>query len=191
MNKKNYITNHNTYGLLEFLEEKGTDASVIELFRLILNYDGNMSKGSRLLELSESYPLIRDGLKRLSDIYEILKLYGVSAHVSPDPGLISRFEYYTGIIFTGFAFGTGEPVAAGGRYDNLLQSFSSEGPAVGFALFTDEVYTALKSKKISLARGRAEKVITYSEKDKENAIKEAMELRRAGTVVTLKRKGDQ
>lgn len=188
---KNYITNHNTYGLLEFLEEKGTDEKIIRLFKLILNYDGNMSPDSGLLELSKDYPLIEDGLKRLSDIYELLKLYGVSSHVSPDPGLISKYDYYTGIIFTGFAFGTGEPVAAGGRYDNLLKSFSSEGPAVGFALFTDEVYTALKSKKISLARGRSEKIITYSEKDKENAIKEAMELRRAGTIVTLKRKGDK
>ena len=71
-----------------------------------------------------------------------------------------------------------------------MKNFSSEGPAVGFALFTDEVYAALKSKRISLARGRAEKIISYSEEEKALAIKEAMELRRAGTVVTLKRKGD-
>ena len=187
---KNYITNHNNYGLFEFLDGKGTDQTIRELFELVLNYDGNTSFSKRLIELSEGYPLIKDGLKRLSDIYELLKHYGVSTHVSPDPGLISRFSYYTGIIFTGFAFGTGEPVAAGGRYDDLLKSFSSEGPAVGFALFTDEVYTALKSKKISLARGRSAKVIEYSENDKPAAIKEAMELRRAGTVVTLKRKGE-
>ena len=187
---KNYITNHNTYGLLEFLEERGTDSSIIGLFSLILNDDGNLSPDSRLFELSKAYPLISGGLKRLSEIYELLKLYGVSAHVSPDPGLISKFGYYTGIIFTGFAFGTGEPVAAGGRYDDLLKSFSSKGPAVGFALFTDEVYTALKAKKISLARGRVEKVISYSEEEKALAIKEAMELRRAGTIVTLKRKGE-
>lgn len=188
---KNYITNHNNYGLFEFLDEKGTDEAIREIFELVLNHNENSSFDERLLELSKPYPLIRDGLKRLSDIYELLKLYGVAVHVSIDPGLISRFSYYTGIIFTGFAFGTGEPVAAGGRYDELLKSFSSEGPAVGFALFTDEVYTALKSKKISLARGRAEKVIEYSEEEKAGAIKEAMELRRSGTVVTIKRKCEE
>ncbi|MEI3338896.1 MAG: ATP phosphoribosyltransferase regulatory subunit [Eubacterium sp.] len=41
--------------------------------------------------------------------------------------MISRFDYYTGIIFAGYTFGSGEAVVTGGRYDNLLKSFGKSG----------------------------------------------------------------
>ncbi len=49
------------------------------------------------------------------------------------------FAYYTGAIFHVLAPGPGEPIGAGGRYDDLLARFDAPMPAVGFALYLDSV----------------------------------------------------
>jgi len=56
-----------------------------------------------------------------------------------DLGEVRGFAYYTGPIFHVLAPGPGEPIAAGGRYDELLSRFDAPSPAVGFALHLDAV----------------------------------------------------
>jgi ATP phosphoribosyltransferase regulatory subunit len=47
------------------------------------------------------------------------------------------FEYYTGVMFQAVLPATGREVCRGGRYDNLLASYGTPTPAVGFALDLD------------------------------------------------------
>jgi ATP phosphoribosyltransferase regulatory subunit len=56
-----------------------------------------------------------------------------------DLGEVRGFAYYTGAIFHILAPGPGEPIGAGGRYDDLLARFDAPMPAVGFALHLDAV----------------------------------------------------
>lgn len=56
-----------------------------------------------------------------------------------DLGEVRGFAYYTGAIFHVLAPGPGEPIGAGGRYDDLLARFDAPMPAVGFALHLDAV----------------------------------------------------
>jgi ATP phosphoribosyltransferase regulatory subunit len=56
-----------------------------------------------------------------------------------DLGEVRGFAYYTGVIFHVLAAGPGEPIGAGGRYDDLLARFDAPMPAVGFALNLDSV----------------------------------------------------
>jgi ATP phosphoribosyltransferase regulatory subunit len=62
-----------------------------------------------------------------------------------DLGEVRGFAYYTGVIFHVLAEGPGEPIAAGGRYDELLGRFDMPMPAVGFALHLDAVAWALRT----------------------------------------------
>ncbi|MFR1299148.1 MAG: ATP phosphoribosyltransferase regulatory subunit [Blautia massiliensis (ex Durand et al. 2017)] len=55
--------------------------------------------------------------KRLEEIYEILKVYGCEKYIAFDFGMLSKFRYYTGIIFQAYTYGTGEPLIKGGRYN--------------------------------------------------------------------------
>ncbi len=59
-----------------------------------------------------------------------------------DLGELRGFAYYTGMIFHLLAEGPGEPIGAGGRYDDLLGRFDAPMPAVGFALALDAVARA-------------------------------------------------
>jgi ATP phosphoribosyltransferase regulatory subunit len=56
-----------------------------------------------------------------------------------DLGEVRGFAYYTGAIFHVLAPGPGEPIGAGGRYDDLLARFDAPMPAIGFALHLDAV----------------------------------------------------
>ena len=43
-------------------------------------------------------------------------------------------SYYTGFFFSVYGESGGEPIAGGGRYDELYAAFGVSRPAVGFAL---------------------------------------------------------
>ena len=63
----------------------------------------------------------------------------LGASLRVDVGEVRGFAYYTGAIFQILAPGPGEPIGAGGRYDDLLARFDAPMPAVGFGLNLDAV----------------------------------------------------
>ncbi len=63
-----------------------------------------------------------------------------------DLGLLSRKNYYTGIIFRGYVEGYGQPALSGGRYDRLLGDFGRDAGAVGFAVNVEAVARVLLQK---------------------------------------------
>ena len=87
-------------------------------------------------------------LGRLEDIYRGLKEKGFEKYISFDLSMLSKYNYYTGIVFRAYSYGYGEPVAKGGRYDTLLSHFGRELPAVGFAIVVDQLQRALNSSEI-------------------------------------------
>lgn len=81
-------------------------------------------------------------LDALEEVYEILESYGLADYIFFDFSILRDFDYYTGIVFEGYAPGLGYPVCGGGRYDGLLAKFGLEMPAVGFALGLERVMLA-------------------------------------------------
>ena len=57
--------------------------------------------------------------------------------------MVNHFDYYTGIIFRGYTYGTGDAIGKGGRYDNLLMQFGKNAPAIGFTILVDDMLSAL------------------------------------------------
>lgn len=78
-------------------------------------------------------------------------------------GLVNRSNYYTGVVFRGYAEGSGVTVLSGGRYDNLLGEFGLPAPAIGFAVdvnalcdVMNEVINVERPIRIALTKGRLE-----------------------------------
>ena len=86
-------------------------------------------------------------VERLEELYRVLCEYGVERYVSFDLGLLSKYHYYTGVIFKAYTYGVGDAVAKGGRYDNLLKYFGKEAPAIGFVIVVDDLLEALARQK--------------------------------------------
>ncbi|MCH5211798.1 MAG: ATP phosphoribosyltransferase regulatory subunit [Oscillospiraceae bacterium] len=86
-------------------------------------------------------------LDNLRNIYEILCLYGFEKYISLDLGMLQSIDYYTGSIFKCYTYGVGFPIAAGGRYDNLMGSFGSPKGAVGCAIGINRIMQVYKGER--------------------------------------------
>jgi ATP phosphoribosyltransferase regulatory subunit len=96
-------------------------------------------EGTRLLATTPA----ASAANRLLALFDAAVAKGLGAHLVADLGEVRGFAYYTGTIFHVYAAGTGDAVASGGRYDELLARFDRPMPAAGFALDLDRLTEAL------------------------------------------------
>ena len=73
----------------------------------------------------------------------------------------------------------------GGRYDQLLTYFGKDAPATGFAIIVDQLFTALSRQKIQIPLTKNTRWILYTDKRREDALKDACDLRMSGEKVEL------
>lgn len=104
--------------------------------------------------LSRSYELFtsevaKEELKKIEELFELLKAYGVENYALIDFGIARGFDYYTSIVFEAIAendLGIGS-IGGGGRYDNLIEVFGGKPtPATGFAIGIERLIPILESK---------------------------------------------
>ncbi|MCD8379496.1 MAG: ATP phosphoribosyltransferase regulatory subunit, partial [Lachnospiraceae bacterium] len=161
-------------------DKKAALLSVSELFGSITD----ISRARDLVHNTRS----AEALERLNKINDILKAYGVEQYVSFDLGLLSKYHYYTGIIFKAYSYGVGDAIVKGGRYDRLLHYFGKDAPAVGFAVVVDDVMEALDYQKTPVPDAHHYETVTYQDEESyDTALKEAVRLRREGKRVVLTR----
>ena len=125
-------------------------------------------------------------VKRLKELYKVLTYYGVEKYVSFDLGILSKFNYYTGVIFSAYTYGVGDAIAKGGRYDNLLGKYGKDAPSIGFSIVLDDLISALYRQNISINNEEEITTITYTEDIFKDALVKAKSLRDAGKNVVLK-----
>ncbi len=178
------MINKNIFGLEELLKEHHVADDLLTLYSSLGRLFGSPSDWSELYELSRPYPKIFETLRYCEELYEILRFYGVDEYISFELGLINRYSYYTGIIFSGYTYGSGEAVLSGGRYDKLLSYFGKDMPATGFAITCDALLLALMQKD-AYTREDARTYLFYDEKDRKRAIALALKLRQDGAYVQL------
>lgn len=104
-------------------------------------------------------------LEYIKTVYNKLCGLGIEKNIMIDLGMVNRSNYYTGVIFRGYAEGSGVTVLSGGRYDNLISEFGLDAPAIGFAVDVNalcgvmhEVINVERPIRIALTKGRLEKV---------------------------------
>lgn len=129
-----------------------------------------------------------NAIKRLKDLYKVLTYYGVEKYVSFDLGILSKFNYYTGVIFSAYTYGVGDAIAKGGRYDNLLGKYGKDAPAIGFSIVVDDLMSALYRQNIEVEHENKADVITYTDDNFKDSLIEATRLRKQGKKVVLNRK---
>lgn len=180
------ITNKNTFGVEKLLQGQPVGEELRLALSSLTGLFGSVDALKRAASLTDNGEALC-AVSRLEDIYETLKLYGVEKYVSFDFGMLSKYMYYTGIIFRGYTFGTGDAIIKGGRYDGLLAHFGKEAPAVGFVAVVDQLQTALARQKISQQLAGSHCMIIYERAKQAEAITKAQELREKNIEVELVR----
>ena len=130
-------------------------------------------------------------IERLEKLHKVLQVYGVADYISFDLGMLSKYKYYTGVIFKAYTYGVGDAIVKGGRYDRLLCQFGKEAPAIGFCMVIDSILEALSRQKVVLSEPEPVRVITYLPDDYEEKLAEVQALRTAGHAAVLTAKDMQ
>lgn len=179
------LSNKNYFGVEELVEGITMEEPLKKLFALLGSFETDIDELAEAKSLAENYPKILSAITDLEKLGTFLRMYGIEKYVSFELGIISDYHYYTGIIFAGYTFGTGEPIVKGGRYDKLLTSFGKDAPAIGFAIVVDQLLNALSRQKINLPVRDNHTLILYPEHLMEKAVQKAQRLRKQGGHVSL------
>ena len=162
-----------------------TEKQIEKLFGLISkkgNFIEMLNEGKKILK---GIKIAEDGIKELEEIYSFSKCYGISKFVALDFSLARGLDYYTGPIFelveeTEKLIGT---LAAGGRYDNLIEQFGGRPtPATGISLGIERMFQLMKERKILELEKTKVKVFVANvdERIKIKTIEIAQQLREKG-----------
>lgn len=183
---REYISGKNYFAAEELLAQRNVPEPYRSTLLKAADLFGSIDS---LKEARESVHNSRSlaAVDRLEAIYDVLRLYGVEEYVSFDLGMLSKYHYYTGIIFKAYTYGVGAPIVKGGRYDTLLRQFGKDAPAVGFAMVIDDVLEAVQYQKAPLPQGMEKKVLTYTAADYGQKLLKARESRRQGIPTLLVR----
>lgn len=178
------IENKNYFGVEELLSEQTMSEDLKKLFLKLPELFGDIDQ-IRLAKTMTSNKRALGAIHRLEEVQGILDSYGLGGYVSYDLGMLSKYSYYTGIIFKAYTYGTGEYIVAGGRYDKLLEQFGKKSAAVGFAIMADQLLLALTRQRIEIDIKWNDTILLYDLGARDKAIRLACQFRNAGIPVQL------
>jgi ATP phosphoribosyltransferase regulatory subunit len=175
------------------VREAGISADKVQTLVAMATFQGSLEQALEQFRHVGNGRVAR-ALEELRTIQSLLVDFGVNDLVSLDLGLTRSLEYYTGVVFEGYAPGVGSPILGGGRYDNLLADFGGDQPATGFALEMDRLLAALERQARVPAEPGLDAVVECPKGMEARAMAMARELRARGLTVEvdlLGRTGDE
>lgn len=181
------IANKNFFGVEEVIANLPMEEELRQLFGLLDGFYDSPEQFVQAKQFAAKYERVAYALEHLSRLHEVLKSYQVEKYISYEMGAISDYHYYTGIIFAGYTFGSGEPVVKGGRYDKLLKYFGKDAPSIGFAIALDQLLAAVSRQKTENVEIIPRELILYTEGKEQEAIHTAKTRREQGAYVELQK----
>ncbi len=178
------IENKNMFGVEEMVNAQDMSTELKEIFLKLPELFGSADILAHARELTSNKRALK-AIERLEKLYAILTDYGYEKYVSFDLGMLSKYNYYTGIIFKAYTFGTGDAVATGGRYDNLVGQFGKEAPAIGLAIVIDQLMLALMRQKLLREPESNDTLILYHKSLRKQAVALAGHFRKDGLNAVL------
>lgn len=143
-------------------------------------------KVDRCIEARKGAPVVTDYLcsacrEHFNELISLLNMLGVRYTLNPN--LVRGLDYYTRTTFevTSEHLGAQKAVAAGGRYDKLVEEFGgSPTPAIGFAIGMERLATLLKERTEVKIPTPAVFIATLGKEAEIEGLKVAEEIRNKG-----------
>ena len=83
-----------------------------------------------------------NAISELEAVFSACEVWGLKPRLRMELSLLNDLEYYNGIVFQGYIKGLPRAILSGGRYDKLLQRFGKSQPALGFAIYLNDIWGA-------------------------------------------------
>lgn len=178
------IENKNLLGVKDLISGKDIPGNLKDALLKLPSMFGNLENIMNARTMTKNEKALK-AIGRLEELYEVLTAYGYEEYITFDLGMLSKYNYYTGIIFRAYTYGTGDSIATGGRYDNLVKQFGKDAPAIGVAIVTNQLMTALSRQKIEIPPEEGNTLILYKGSLRRPAIFLASHFRRDGMNIEL------
>jgi ATP phosphoribosyltransferase regulatory subunit len=186
---RNFIQNKNSFGIEKVVKKLNLTGEVKEVLENFADLYGDVEILEKAKKMTSNVRSLK-AIERLEKVYQMLTVYGYEKYVSIDLGMLTQFNYYTGIIFKGYTYGTGDAIAKGGRYDELLSQFGKDAASIGFVITVDELMMALSRQNIEVEKEEGT-LLLFDRSEEEKAIVAATELRKQGKNVVLMKKYEE
>lgn len=187
---REYISAKNLFAAENLLLEKKVSSEHRKVLLRMADMFGGIDFLAEARKMAGNERSVR-AVQHLEELYEVLKLYGCEKYISFDLGMLSKYKYYTGVIYKVYTYGVGDAIVKGGRYDTLLKHFGKNAPAIGFAIVTDDLLEALNRQKIEIPLQEARRILTYRKENYKEALEEALRLRQKGIAVALEKEQEK
>lgn len=181
---KKLINKKDMLGVELFFRESGlSDESKESILSLPSLFGGSetLDRAEKLCSGKKS----KEAIDRLRYLLGKLDRMGLGKYFSIDLGMVSANEYYTGIVIKGMCADLGVSILDGGRYDSLCSRWDKPTKAIGFAIGTRRLLSALRNQ--GMREKAPEADIAYAVADCDDKIvRSAVEkLRRKNIVVQV------
>lgn len=173
------IENKNYFGVEDHISNVLKKADFKDVFLKLPELFGSVDNIRQAKEMTKNQRA-QSAIDRLEKVHQILKEYGLTEYISYDLGMLSKFSYYTGIIFKAYSYGIGDYMVSGGRYDKLLVQFGRDISAIGFAITIDRLMSALSSQRVEFDTSAADVLVVYEEQRTGEAVQVLTRYRRIG-----------
>lgn len=180
---RSFISSRNDFGAQELLEHQPILEPVRDALLRVSSFFGSYEILDSALACAGN-DRSRKAIERLKEIHGLLQVYGVEKYISFDLAMVSKYHYYTGVIFSAYTYQTGSAIAKGGRYDRLLEKFGKPSPATGFVVIIDDLVAALTRQKRCPALENKNILLVYDGELSE-AINQAKAYRQKGYYAVL------
>ena len=180
------ISQKNYFGVEEMLSAKELPEQLKQALLSMPKLFGGISQIHEAASLTDNDKAL-SAIYRLEKLYKILASYGLEKYITFDLGMLGKFQYYTGIIFKAYTYGSGTPIATGGRYDKLLSQFGKDAPSIGFGIYVDELLMAMSRQQIDIDTDYLGTILLYERSQKDLAIRLANVLRADSSVTLMKK----
>lgn len=175
---RRFVEDKNFIALEHYLRDKIRDYSEYKLraLREIPKLFGKIEVVEKARKLTSNRNAL-EALDNITQVYSLIERAGLGAYITIDLGMVQNMDYYSGIIFRAFTYGTGSYILSGGRYDDLIKTFGRDLPAIGFAIDVDSLMSALESRGYSNSKKDKYILLYYSEEHSNKAFQLSNHLR--------------
>ncbi|CAJ1001168.1 MULTISPECIES: ATP phosphoribosyltransferase regulatory subunit [Brevibacillus] len=184
---RRFLYERDFVGFRQLADELDIAAEDRRRLHALLRLRGGKGKIDEARELTTNGKA-RRAVENISALWEALEAYGVTDALLLDFNLISNLDYYTGVVFEGYAADLGSPLVGGGRYDHLLAQFGRPAPATGFAIKMDRL---MQVTSLAPSPEQPPVLLCYTEGRRKDGLAEAQRLRQEGRVVVTRLVRDQ
>ncbi len=134
---KEIITFKNVSLMRPFIEKLSIKPNEKALLETLFSLEGDIDDIEASLRDIRLDAQMKEALKELRTLRTSIESNTLKNRITFDLSMLSRYDYYQGITFQGFAPNANSAIMKGGRYNPVNKTTQSRMPAVGFTIDMD------------------------------------------------------